>query len=155
MFAIAKTYALEQANNLMKHSMEDFFKYIHANFYPEQDISFMEYFLKLTENEGEFVVPHTKLIEYGIITSDRSSVILEKINTLGLENEVDYQVQDILQQLKSGTKYSKLYKFTPKAFKSSLMRARKYKDQPIDPIIYANYYLLLEKIFKLYNNIFF
>ena len=45
-----------------KITMKDFFKTIHSKFYARQDISFMEYFLKLTENEGEFIVHHEKLV---------------------------------------------------------------------------------------------
>ena len=32
------------------------------------------------------------------------------------------------------------------------MRARRYGTQPIDPVIYCDYYLLLEKVFKLYTD---
>ena len=39
-----------------KLSLEDFFKKIHSKFYPNYDISFMTYFLELTEHEGEFYV---------------------------------------------------------------------------------------------------
>ena len=43
-------------NNETKMSLCDFFKTIHQKFYSNYDISFMEYFLELTEKEGEFVV---------------------------------------------------------------------------------------------------
>jgi hypothetical protein len=34
---------------------------------------------------------------------------------------------------------------TPEAFKTCLMRSRKYPNQTIDPVVYCDYYLLLEK----------
>ena len=61
-----------------KITMKDFFKIIHSKFYSKQDISFMEYFLKLTVNEGDFIVHHDKLIEYGIMSSIRSYQVKEK-----------------------------------------------------------------------------
>ena len=32
------------------------------------------------------------------------------------------------------------------------MRARKYPNQKVDPVIYSKYYLLLEKTYKLYTD---
>ncbi len=75
----------------------------------DQDISFMEYFLELTE--------------HGIMTSTQSSDVLDKLTSLGLENEVDYLLQDVLQQVDSGVKHCKCYILTPEAFKKCLMRS--------------------------------
>ena len=72
---------IETGNKL---SLEDFFKNVHQKFYSDYDISFMKYFLELTEYEGEFIVHHSKLIEYGIVTSNRSSDIKEKLDNLRL-----------------------------------------------------------------------
>ena len=149
----ARIYAMEQANKLIKLTMQEFFNHVQSNYYPDQDISFMEYFLDLTQHEGEFVVPHNKLLEFGIMTSTRSSVILEKLEQLDLENEVDYLLQDILQPVKQGgfTK-SKQYMLTPEAFKLCLMSAKKYPGQMVNPLVYRKYYILLEKVFKLYTD---
>lgn len=152
MFAVAKIYAIEQAEKLNKLTMIEFFNYIHSTYYPNQDISFMEYFLELTQYEGECVVEHTKLIEYGIMTSEQSSDIKKKIDLLGLELEVDYLLRHVSERLESGTKHSKLYTFTPEAFKKMLMRAQRRSNQRVDPVIYIDYYLLLEKVFKLYTD---
>ena len=48
MFANAKNYAIDQAEKLNKLTMNEFFTHIHSTYYPNQDISFMEYFLELT-----------------------------------------------------------------------------------------------------------
>jgi len=128
-----------------KITMKDFFKTIHSKFYPKQDISFMEYFLELTENEGEFIVHHEKLVEYGIMSSIRSSVVKEKLDALGLVEDEEYRLQDILQNLSSGGRPKKVYMLTPEAFKKCLMRAQRRPNQTVDPVVYCDYYLLLEK----------
>ena len=138
-----------------KLSLLDFFKNIHQKFYSDYDISFMEYFLELTTQEGEFVVHHEKLIEYGVVTSNRSSNMKQKLDALELIENEDYSLLlDIQQQWEGarGTKHTKVYKLTPEAFKTCLMRARKYPKQKIDPKVYSRYYLLLEKTYKLYTD---
>ena len=150
----ARIYAMEQANKLIKLTMQEFFIYVHANYYSDQDISFMKYFLDLTKHSGEFVVPHTKLLEFGIMSSTRSGDVLTKLNQLDLENEVDYLLRDISQQSETsrGAKYSKQYMLTPEAFKLSLMSAKRYPGQTVNPLVYRKYYLLLEVAFKLYTD---
>jgi hypothetical protein len=137
-----------------KLSLEDFFKKIHKKFYPNYDISFMKYFLELTENEGEFVVHHEKLIEYGIVSSKQSNHIKEKLDALNLVEDEDFSLlPDIREQWEGsrGVKHTKIYKLTPEAFKTCLLRARRYPNQKVDPQVYAKYYLLLEKTYKLYK----
>ena len=41
---------------------------------------------------------------------------------------------------------------TPEAFKKCLMRAQRRPRQKADPVIYCDYYLLLEKTYKLYTD---
>ena len=148
----ARLYAMEQANKLVKLSLNEFFKRVQSQFYPGQDISFMEYFLELTQYEDEFVVPHIKLLECGVMTSTRSSNVLEKLINLGLENGVHFTLLDIQQRGKSGAQTSKQYTLTPEAFKLSLMSAKKYPGQTVNPLVYRKYYILLEKVFKLYTD---
>lgn len=136
-----------------KMSLTDFFKQIHQRFYPEQDIFFMEYFLELTTHEGEFVVHHNKLIEYGIMSSIRSSDVKDKLDALGLVENGDYNLRDVPQVRKNrGDVMKKVYMLTPEAFKSCLMRARRYPNQKVDPQIFSKYYLLLEKTHKMYTD---
>jgi len=114
----------------------------------------LKYFLELTTHEGEFVVHHEKLIEYGIVTSNRSSTIKEKLNALELVENEDYsELQDVLQlRPQGGTSIKKVYMLTPEAFKKCLMRAQRRPKQKVDPVIYCDYYLLLEKTYKLYTD---
>ena len=132
-----------------KITMKDFFKTIHSKFYPKQDISFMEYFLELTENEGEFIVHHEKLVEYGIMSSKQSWAVKQKLDALELVEDEEYRLQDILElRPQGGTSTKNVYMLTPEAFKTCLMRSRKYPNQKADPTIYSKYYLLLEKTYE-------
>jgi len=148
-------YIQNLIQNETKLNLEEFFKNIHQKFYSNQDISFMTYFLELTTQEGEFVVHHEKLIEYGVMTTKNSARVKDKLNALDLVEDVDYSLlEDILQQWEGsrGIKHTKVYMLTPEAFKTCLMRARKYPNQIVDPKIYSKYYLLLEKTYKLYTD---
>jgi hypothetical protein len=136
-----------------KITMKDFFKTIHGKFYARQDISFMEYFLKLTENEGEFIVHHEKLIEYGIMSSKQSWAVKQKLDALGLVEDEEYNLQDVLElRPQGGTSTKKIYMLTPEAFKKCLIRAQRRPNQTVDPVVYCDYYLLLEKTYKLYTD---
>ncbi|KAF1330151.1 hypothetical protein FI667_g5264, partial [Globisporangium splendens] len=73
----------------VKISLHDFTQQMSQRFYPEQALSFMEYFSELADqaNDGKFVVHHEKLAQYGATTQCQSSarkyakyyVFLEKI----------------------------------------------------------------------------
>ena len=52
----------------------------------------MQYFLELTTREGEFVVHHEKLIEYGVMTSIKSSHVKVKLDALELVENEDYSL---------------------------------------------------------------
>jgi len=103
-----------------KPTILEFATEVHKRFYPEQDIAFMNYFFELAsqENEGKFVVPHQKLIEYGIATSAQSSDVEKRIKKLGLEEGSEYLLRHMSEQLPSGTKHKKVYMLTPEAFKN-------------------------------------
>jgi hypothetical protein len=136
-----------------KMSLEEFFKGIHERFYPAQDISFMNYFLELTKHEGEFCVHHEKLVEYGIMSSKQSWAVKTKLDALELVDGEEYNLQDILEVRKNrGDVIKKIYMLTPEAFKTCLMRSRKYPGQTVDPAVYSKYYLLLEKTYRLYTD---
>jgi len=130
-----------------KPTILEFATEVHKRFYPEQDVTFMNYFFELAsqENEGKFVVPHQKLIEYGVATSTRSSNLQDRLETLGLEEGPEYLLLDIQQRNKNGrgatTKH--IYMLTPEAFKKCLMRAQRRSAQSIDVTQYAKYYLFL------------
>ena len=89
------------------------------------------------------------------MTSTKSSNVKHRLDALGLVEGEEYSLLlDIQQQWKGarGTKYTKVYMLTPDAFKTCLMRARRYPNQTTDPQVYSKYYLLLEKTHKLYTD---
>ena len=152
-FSTPNDYVTNLANTLTKQTMTEFFKNIHSKFYNDQDISFMEYFLELCDHENEFYVHHAKLVEYGIMTSNESSKVGKKLERLGLKKNEDFQLAHMGElRIQGGTSTSKHYNLTPEAFKKCLMRAQRRSNQIIDPVKYCNYYLLLEKIHKLYTD---
>jgi hypothetical protein len=140
----------EYNNNLINNHIDieliNYFKDVHSKFYNKVDISFMSYFLEICNKENKFCIDHIKLQEYKVITTIKSSTILQSLNGFNLEENIDYQVHNVMQQSDTsrGVKYAKEYKLTPYAFKLCLIRAKNSK-------VYANYYLLLEIVFKNYN----
>ena len=129
-----KTFVQTLSHNAVKITMTEFFKEIHSQFYSHVDISFMDYFLELAEHENEFVVHHSKLVEYGIVTSTRSNDIKDRLHVLSLIEGEDYTLRDIPQRGKTGSQIHKNYHLTPEAFKKCLMKARKY-NQAVDSIL--------------------
>ncbi len=147
----AKEFAITRGNQQHPFTLNQFMDEAHRMFYSHVDISFKNYFMEIVEQEGQFAVHHSKLVEYGVMTSERSGDVKKKLDALGMVEDVDYLLRDISQQMPSGVKHSKSYILTPESFKKCLMRARRYPGQDADPAIYADYFLLLEKLVKLFS----
>jgi uncharacterized coiled-coil DUF342 family protein len=139
------TYLSDKLRNI---KLNEYFNLIHSQFYSNIDISFMDYFLELTNNENEFIVKHIKLQEYKVINNLITSANIKKnLERLMLIENEDYQVFQVEQQdlkNKHGGNNAKEYKLTPYAFKLCLIRSKNSKQ-------YAKYYLLLEQVFKNYQ----
>ncbi len=140
-------YNANLINNMIDINLIDYFKEIHNIFYKDINISFMSYFLEICNKDDEFIIDHSKLKKYKIITSGRSNDIKECLNRLELIENKDFIIRVIPQQqdITKGIKNVKEYMLTPYAFKLCLIRSKNTK-------VYANYYLLLEKVFKYYND---
>jgi flagellar motility protein MotE (MotC chaperone) len=148
----AKEFAIARGNQQHPFTLSQFMDEIHRMFYSHVDISFKDYFMELVEQEGQFVVHHSKLIEYGVVTSKRSSDIKNKLDALGMVEGDDYRLRDIPQPVKQGGYVTtNHYILTPESFKFCLARSRRYTGQPVDPVIYFRYFLLLEKMVKLFS----
>ena len=134
-------------NNMIDIDLIDYFKEIHNIYYKDINISFMSYFLEICNKDEEFIIDHSKLKKYKIITSGRSNDIKECLNRLELIENTDFIVRSVPQQqdISRGIRNVKEYMLTPYAFKLCLIRSKNTK-------VYANYYLLLEKVFKYYND---
>ncbi len=140
-------YNAKLINNMIDVNLIDYFKEIHKIFYKDMNIIFMEYFLEICNKDDEFIIDHSKLKKYKIITSGRSNDIKECLNRLELIENTDFIVRGVPQQqdISRGIRNVKEYILTPYAFKLCLIRSKNTK-------VYANYYLLLEKVFKYYND---
>ncbi len=145
-----REYAINMAKRLQTMSLIDFVKDVHLRFYPEKDISFTEYLLDLTNYEGQFIVEHYKLVEFGIMTSAQPSSVSSKLVSLHLIEQIDYiKIEPV--SVGASTSHSRIeYLLTPEAFKKCLLRARRYANQSVDPTIYCEHYILIEKVLKLY-----
>ena len=96
-----KDYNNELVNSLTKITLTDYFKNIHSEFYPDQDISFMKYFLELSAKPKKFCVNHDELKKYGVINNiERSNSILKCINQYKLEENIDYRLHNVVQPAK-------------------------------------------------------
>lgn len=136
------TYLSDKLRNV---KLNEYFTLIQSQFYSELDISFMDYFLELCDNENEFIVDHIKLQEYKVINNLKSSNIKDCLVKSDLIENKDYRVLDVQQPVKQGGfSNKKEYKLTPYAFKLCLITAKNSKE-------YAKYYLLLEQVFKNYQ----
>ena len=115
-------------------------------FYPDQEISFVDYLIELSkkENEGQFIVHQDKLIEYGIITNKNSGDLKDQLDALSLVEGQDYLLQEVFEQLES------VYMLTPDGLKLALMRATRDKTHTANVEKYSKYYLLLEKVVGYY-----
>lgn len=144
-YATIHLFNIYLSEKLRNMKLNEYFKQIHSRFYSDLDISFMDYFLELCDHENEFVVEHTKLQEYGVLTNiTKSNNIKKSLERLFLIENEDYLVLQVEQQLKSGKKYANEYKLTPYTFKLCLIRSQNSQE-------YAKYYLLLEQVFKNYQ----
>ncbi len=144
-FTTINEFNTNLSNNLININLYAYFKKFHANFCPELDIEFMDYFLYLITKKNEICIEHQKLIDFGVINTNKSAHIkdcLEKFNAI--EN-VDFECFAAEPPAaKRGGHNKKEYKLTPKLFKLCLIRSIKENK-------YANYYLLLEECYYYYQ----
>ncbi len=145
-----KEYAVIKSKLNTKMNLNEFFHDVRAQFYPNRDISFMNYFLDLCDQSGKFYVQHDDLFEYGIITTKKSSDIHRLLVTyLNLTEGEDFCLlpfkEEQTKRKGRGGNNKKTYMLTPEAFKNSLLSSRNEKK-------YRLYYLLLENVYKYYTD---
>ena len=71
---------------------------MHTNYYNTIDISFIDEFLNIVKNNNKMYIHHSKLIDYGIMTSTRSNDIKEKLNNLRMIENIDFTLRDVSQR---------------------------------------------------------
>jgi len=92
-------FSLELANNLIKCSAEEYFKMFHDNFYNNENIDFMEYFLELVPKRKEFCVEQTKLQEYKVLNNINTSKDIKRcLKQYDLEEGIDYLLGNVASQ---------------------------------------------------------
>jgi hypothetical protein len=79
------------SNNLKNIKLNEYFSLIQSQFYSELDISFMDYFLELIPKKDEICIEHQKLIEYGIINTNRSNHIKDCIEKFNALENIDFE----------------------------------------------------------------
>lgn len=142
-------FSLELANNLIKCSLEEFFKMFNDEFYKDENIDFMNYFLELVPKRKEFCVEPIKLQEYKVLNNiNTSGTVLRTLKQYDLEEGVDYWLYNVVQPLKGkkggATSGYNEYRLTPSAFKLCLIRAKNSK-------VYAKYYMKYEEMYCYYK----
>ena len=147
--ATISEYIDRQVAAFKKIALREFLIDLKTQFYPEQDISFMDEFLSMSkkENEGQFIVHHEKLYEYGATKSTQSNHVKERLQALNMVEGEDYLLTRSREQKKSGSGGSnkKVYMLTPRTFKRILIGATRHPSHDVDVTMYADYYLFLEK----------
>ena len=140
--------AIEYNDYLIKNNINltliEYIKDANKKFY-EYDISFMEDFMELV-NRDDFCISHEYLKKYKIITINcDNSNISKMLKSRGLDEGKDFNPLQEEVVRKNGSIVKKtVYYLTPDAFKKCLIGSTKTDK-------YANYFLLLEKMIKFYN----
>jgi hypothetical protein len=113
-----------------------------------EQIDFIDYFLRIVKTPFEFCVNSEELIKYGVIkdTNNTSHVLKLLTQVHEFEPDIDFKIStETVNNDKRGKKYKKSYLMKPKVFKLCLMRSRNTNR-------YANYYLQLEDIYVFYQD---
>lgn len=133
---------------LLLPNIKEFIVDYNNNFYPFQDISFVDQFLEWTkiEYDDQCIIPHNILYEYGIC-ENKSKDINKKIEKLNLKENIDYEVK----KEKLERTYKNIYMLTPKTFKKYLLSSTAHKNQTKDITVYRDYYLMLEECINYFN----
>ncbi len=110
------------------------------------DIRFMEESVGYITRDGEFCVPHTKLIDAGVITSNNTAKVLKLLKvTRKFKEGVNY-ICKVAEEGEKGGVPQKTYTLTPSAYKMCLIRSRNTDS-------YSDYYLTLEKCVFRYDKL--
>lgn len=152
LYESAETYVKNLGESLIKMDLKVFFEDVNSKFFKVEDLDFMGYFLSIVKVSG-FKICHDKLFDCGIMKCTDSNDVSRKLYNLGLEEGKDYIVIEAKKKNETsrGFKICKYYYMTPDSFKICLMRAFSRSGQVTKPMTYCKYYLLLEKMYKLYT----
>jgi hypothetical protein len=110
------------------------------------NLTFMNELLNYV-NEDTCCIPHELLVKYKVFSNNDnlSSNVKTLIDQYDFIEHKEYLIFNIQIQHPSGIKHKINYVFHPDAFKICLIRSKNTK-------VYANYYILLERSIKYYND---
>ena len=118
----------------------DYVKKLNEQFY-DVDISFIDEFIDLVDKEG-FNISHEMLYKYEILTKADSYNVLRILESNNFEEGIDYYRK--VEGKGTEGRNKNIYMLSSDVFKVICIRTLKTKK-------YAQYYILLEKAIKYYN----
>lgn len=108
------------------------------------DINFLDDFINLVDKEG-YTISHEMLFKYDVLVrSETSNNVFRVLQSNNFEEGIDYMLKK--ERVDDGRTEKKIYMLSSDAFKMLCMRSHKTKK-------YANYYILLEKCIKYYDQL--
>jgi hypothetical protein len=132
-------------------SYNKYFKKFSEHFAPQQDLSFMDYFKEIADprHAFDFIVPFEKLVEFGVkhTKSNRQKAIVKD-----LAKGIDYITEDVEVPNSKTRQKTIQYWFRPAAFKLLLMHSRADRTQKTNPVVFCNYFILVEQIHHMYQD---
>ena len=105
--------------------------------------------LSQEENQGQFVVHHEKLIEYGVVTQgDTTGDIKKRLDVHCMAENEDYVSGKFSQNSQKGGRPQNVYMLTPECFKTILIGANKHKKHTSDLLKYRKYHGRHQEAFR-------
>jgi hypothetical protein len=89
----------ELVNSFTNLDFRAYFTQAHTRCFSHADVSFMTEFLELACSEEEFIVPHTMLRKYGVVTTDRSNDAKKCLEKNEMVEKKDYLLRLESQQV--------------------------------------------------------
>jgi uncharacterized coiled-coil protein SlyX len=139
-------FNINLVNNLNNLQFKEYFDFAKNSCFNDINLDFMEELMQIARSKYLYVVDHTELQRFGVLTSIKTSNnILRCLNSYFMKPDRDYIVHKSSSKRKQGGGLAKNeYFLTQAAFKKLLMRAENCEQ-------YADYYVLLELVISYYN----
>lgn len=138
-------FNMNLVNNLNNLQFKEYFDFAKSSCFNDINLDFMEELMQIARSKYLYVVDHTELQRFGVLTSIKTSNnILKRLEGLFMRPDRDYKAHEVPVKNKKGGRPKVEYFLTQAAFKKCLMRAQNC-DQ------YADYYVLLELVISYYN----
>lgn len=103
----------------------DYFEEASKLCFPEMKLGFMSYFAKIATLRKQFVIPHQRLIDFGVISTTNDSYQINRCLTRDnkLIKNVDFTIHQLVERGTTGANKKNIYILTQRAFKICLGRA--------------------------------